>query len=417
MGFLQTLDKPSSDRRGSHPAMSGSLESLRELNRLRIVDALRHDGTASRAQIARQTGLSPSTVSTVITELQRAGLVVESTLAPAGRQGRPAAQLTLDPSAGAAVGIDFDHDKIRVAVSDLARTVLAEASVRLDVDHDAHMALEHASELVAQVLDEAGVDRERVLGAGMALPGPVDHARGALHSSPILSGWTNVDVAAELERRIDVPVHLDNDANLGALAEVTLGAGRNVRSAAYIQMSSGIGAGLIVDGRPYHGHRGIAGEIGHVLVEDQGQICRCGNRGCLETLASGPALVALLGPSHGDGLTVERIIAMARDGDPGARRAIADAGRAVGQVVAGLCNLFNPEMVVVGGDLSTAGELLLDPLRESIDRYALPTATEQLEVVAGELGERANLLGALALAIAQSGEAVAARIAGTVSAA
>jgi predicted NBD/HSP70 family sugar kinase len=391
--------------------MSGSLESLRELNRLRIVDALRHDGTASRAQIARQTGLSPSTVSTVIGELQRAGLVVESTLAPAGRQGRPAAQLTLDPSAGAAVGIDFDHDKIRVAVSDLGRTVLAEASVRTDVDHDAPRALEHASELVAQVLEEAGVDRERVLGAGMALPGPVDHARGALHTSPILSGWANVDVAAELEKRIDVPVHLDNDANLGALAEVTLGAGRNVRSAAYVQMSSGIGAGLIVEGRPYHGHRGIAGEIGHVLVEPQGQICRCGNRGCLETLASGPALVALLGPSHGDGLTVEGIIEMARNGDPGARRVIADAGRAVGQVVAGLCNLFNPEMVVIGGDLSTAGELLLDPLRESIDRYALPTATERLEVVGGELGERANLLGALALAIAQSGEAVAARIA------
>ena len=139
----------------------------------------------------------------------------------------------------------------------------------------------------------------------MALPGPVDHARGALHTSPILSGWANVDAAAELEKRIDVPVHLDNDANLGALAEVTLGAGRNVRSAAYIQMSSGIGAGMIVDGRPYHGHRGIAGEIGHVLVDEQGQICRCGNRGCLETLASGPALVALLRPSHGDGLTVE----------------------------------------------------------------------------------------------------------------
>jgi predicted NBD/HSP70 family sugar kinase len=225
-----------------------------------------------------------------------------------------------------------------------------------------------------------------------------------------------VDAASELQRRIGFPVHLDNDANLGALAEVTLGAGRSVRSAAYIQMSSGIGAGLIVDGRPYHGHRGTAGEIGHVLVDEHGLICRCGNRGCLETLASGPAMVSLLRPSHGE-LSVERMIEMARDGDPGGRRVIADAGRAVGQVVAGLCNLFNPEMVVVGGDLSAAGELLLDPLRASIDRYALPAATEKLEVVAGELGERANLLGALALAIAQSGEAVAARIAGTVSAA
>ena len=237
----------------------------------------------------------------------------------------------------------------------------------------------------------------------MALPGPVDHARGALHPSPILSGWANVDAAAELESGSASPCTSTTTPTSARSPRSRSEPGATFARAAYMQMSSGIGAGLIVDGRPYHGHRGIAGEIGHVLVDEQGQICRCGNRGCLETLASGPALVALLRPSHGDGLTVERIIAMARDGDPGARRAIADAGRAVGQVVAGLCNLFNPEMVVVGGDLSTAGELLLDPLRESIDRYALPAATEQLEVVAGELGERANLLGALALAIAQSG--------------
>jgi predicted NBD/HSP70 family sugar kinase len=395
--------------------VSGSLESLRELNRLRIVDALRHEGTASRADIARQTGLSRSTVSTLVAELQSSGLIVERTLTPGGRQGRPAVQLALDPSAGAAMGIDFDHDKIRVAVSDLARTVLAEDSAALDVDHDASNAMEHASDLVAGVLSDAGLERERVIGTGMALAGPVDHDRGALHPSPILSGWAGVDAAAEMERRIGIPVHLDNDANLGALAEVTLGAGRNARNAAYIQISSGIGAGLIVDGRPYHGHRGTAGEIGHMLVDEQGAICRCGNRGCLETLASGPALLALLRPSHGDGLTVQGVIALAQDGDPGARRVIADAGRAVGRVVAGLCNLFNPEMVVVGGDLSTAGELLLGPLRESIDRYALPAATDDLEVVAGELGERANVLGALALAIAQSEQAVAARIAGTVT--
>ena len=381
------------------------------------MDALRDDGTASRADIARRTGLSRSTVSTLIAELQDRGLVVEREFLPDGRQGRPGIQLALAPSAGAAVGIDFDHDRILVAVSDLARTVLAEESVRLDVDHDAANAIEQAGELVTQVLEEAGVDRERVLGAGMALAGPVDHDRGALHPSPILSGWADVDAAADVERQIGIPVHLDNDANMGALAEVTLGAGRNARTAAYVQMSSGIGAGLIVDGLPYHGHRGTAGEIGHMLVDPNGPICRCGNRGCLETVASGPALVELLRPSHGDDLTVEGMLALAHDGDPGARRAIADAGRAVGRVVAGLCNLFNPEMVVIGGDLGTAGELLIDPLSESVHRYALPAATDQLEVVAGELGERANVLGALALAIAQSGQAIAARIAAPAAAA
>ena len=263
------------------------------------------------------------------------------------------------------------------------------------------------------------MDSERVLGAGMALPGPVDHARGALHPSPILAGWASLDAAAELERVASASRCTSTTTPTSARwRRSRSGAGRNVSSAAYVQLSSGIGAGLIVDGRPYHGHRGTAGEIGHVLVDEQGQICRCGNRGCLETLASGPALVALLRAEprrRADRREHHR--AWPATATPAARRAIADAGRAVGRWWPALCNLFNPEMVVVGGDLGTAGELLLDPLRESIERYALPAATEDLEVVAGELGERANLLGALALAIAQSGEAVAARIAGTVSAA
>lgn len=398
----------------------GSLESLRELNKLRIIDALRRERHASRAELARRTGLSRSTVSTLVADLVRRGLVAEQPDgAPPARRGgaarspgRPPALLALDPSAGAAVGVDFDHDKVRAAVSDLSRAVLAEATAPADVDHDAHGALDTAAELVQEVLGQAGVERDRVLGAGMGLAGPVDHQRGALHASAILPGWSGLDAAGELERRIGMEVHLDNDANLGALAEVTQGAGRAARDAAYIQLSSGIGAGIIVDGLPYRGRYGTAGEIGHVLVDESGPLCRCGNRGCLETLASGPALVELLRAGRGERLTVRGMIELARDSDAGCRRVIGDAGRVVGRAVATLCNLFNPEMVVVGGDLSEAGELLLEPLRESIDRYALPAATRDLEVVAGELGERATLLGAVALVIAQSDHPLAAHAAG-----
>jgi predicted NBD/HSP70 family sugar kinase len=156
----------------------------------------------------------------------------------------------------------------------------------------------------------------------------------------------------------------------------------------------------------------VAGEIGHVTVDEQGPLCRCGNRGCLETLASAPAIVRLVSETR-EVTGVEELVALAEAGDLGCRRAIADAARVVGRVVGNLCNLFNPEMVVVGGDLSAAGELLLGPLREAVVRTALPAATEGLDVVAGELGERANVLGALALAIANSEQAVAARIAAT----
>jgi predicted NBD/HSP70 family sugar kinase len=397
---------------------AGSLSSLREFNRLRIVDFLRTNGTASRAELARRTGLSRSTVSTLVADLQRRGLVVEKVgeFAGEGQPGRPAALLELEPSAAAAVGVDFDHDKVRVAVSDLSRSVLAEASAPHDVDHDSAGALDLAAQLVQQVLDEAKVAPDRLLGVGIALAGPIDHDKRALHPSAVLPGWAEVDAAGELERRLDAPAYVDNDANLGALAEVTLGAGRNARFAAYVSISSGIGAGIIVDGRPYRGHRGTAGEVGHVVVDPQGPICRCGNRGCLETLASGPALLRLVQASRTEPMTVKGMIDLARDGDAGCRRAIADAGSAVGGVVAGLVNLFSPEMVVVGGDLGEAGDLLLDSLREAVRRDALPAAASELKVVAGELGERANLLGALALVLMQSEHEVAARIAGSAAA-
>ena len=397
---------------------TGSLRSLRELNRLRLVDFLRTNGTASRAELARRTGLSRSTVSTLVSDLQRRGLVVERSgqFAGEGQPGRPAVLLALDPSAGAAIGVDFDHDRIRVAVSDLSRIVLAEATAPCDVDNDAEGALDTAAGLGLRLLEEAGIDQERVLGTGVALAGPVDHKRGALHESAVLPGWKEVDAAAELEERLGTSVYVDNDANLGALAEVTLGAGRNARFAAYVQIGSGVGAGMVVDGRPYRGARGTAGEIGHVVVDAQGLVCRCGNRGCLETVASTQALLALMRASRGEEMTVPEMIDAAEAGDAGCRRAISDAGQAVGRALAGLINLFGPEMVVVGGDLGEAGELLLDPLREAVARDALPAAGDGLEIVAGELGERANLLGALSLVLMQSEHEVAARVAGSAAA-
>ena len=393
---------------------TGSLESLRELNRLRVVEALRERGTASRAEIARVTGLSRSTVSSLVSDLQAHGLIVEHSDpdAPAGMvTGRPPTLLSLDRSAGAVVGIDFGHDRIHAAVSDLSRTVLAEAVRAGDVDHDAEGSLDTAAALVDELLDETGLEASDVIGVGMALSGPIDHDRGVVRPTAILPGWEGLAVAAEMSRRLgDLPVHLDNDANLGALAEVTLGAARDARNAVYVMVSSGIGAGLIVDGRPYRGGRGMAGEVGHVLVDESGPICRCGNRGCLETYVSGPAICDLLRRSRGEELDLAEVIRLAHAGDAGCQRAIADAGRVLGRVVAAVCNVFNPDTVVVGGDLGEAGDVLLDPMREAVNRYAIAPAAEDARIVAGVLGERAQVLGALALALLQS-EHLAARLA------
>jgi predicted NBD/HSP70 family sugar kinase len=386
----------------------GSLASLRRLNRRRVINALRQHGKISRAEIARRTGLSRSTVSSLVAELQADRLVVEREEPGAahGEQGgRPPILLAFDASAGAALGIDFGHSHVRVAVSDLSSTILAERAEPLDTDHDAQEGLDVAIELIDEALAEAGVDRSRVIGAGLGLPGPIDQADGVIGSSAILPGWVGVAAAEEMRGRLDVPVVVDNDANLGALAELTHGAGRGATDLIYLKVSSGIGAGLILGGRLYRGWGGMAGELGHVLVDPEGAVCRCGNRGCLETAASTGALLEMLRRSHGE-LTVSEMLALARDGDLGCRRVIADAGRVVGSAAAFMFNVLNPQRLVVGGDLAAAGDLLLDGVRSSVRLAALPAAADAARIVAGVLGDRAQVLGALALAVGEADAAL-----------
>jgi predicted NBD/HSP70 family sugar kinase/biotin operon repressor len=383
---------------------AGSLGSLRERNRRQLLDALRQRGSASRADLARLTGLSRSTVSTLVADLQASGLVVEREHEQRpSQQGRPPTLLTLDRSAGLILGIDFGHEQVHVAIADLSRTILAERVQSLDVDHAAHEALAAAVTLTGEAVAAAGLEAGRILCAGVGLSGPINRSTGMVHAGKILPGWDGIRPVAELSQRLDLPVHLDNDANLGALAEVALGAGVGARDAVYLMVSGGIGAGLILAGEIYRGTGGTAGELGHVLVDEGGPICRCGNRGCLETFAGGPAIVELLRPSHGAGLTLERVIALAGEGDSGARRAIADAGRVLGRSVAAIVNAFNPELIIVGGSVGAAGDVLLDPLREAVHRYAIPSAANDVRIARGVLGDRAEVLGALELAARQSG--------------
>ena len=275
---------------------SGSLASLREGNRRLVIEALRERGVASRAELARATDLSRSTISTIVGDLIEAGLAAERDGQPDGEAhaGRPGVMVALDPSAGLALAIDFGHRHLRVAVSDLSHTVLAERWRELDVDQSASEGLSEAANFVDEVLAEAGVERGRVIGAVMGLPAPINRMTGTVWDSSILPGWAGVDAAAEASSRLKLPVVVENDANLGALAELTWGAAKGRSEVAYIKVASGVGGGLIAGGRLSHGVGGTAGEIGHTVVAENGPVCRCGNRGCLETLASARAVTNLL---------------------------------------------------------------------------------------------------------------------------
>jgi predicted NBD/HSP70 family sugar kinase len=336
-------------------------------------------------------------VSVVVAEFLDEGLIRESGASDAaGKVGRPGALLTLDPASGAAVGIDVDHDCLRVIVTDRTNRVLAEDERSLEIDHDASAAMSLATDVVRALIARANVDAATVLGIGMGLAGPIDLVSGRANPSSISPSWVGLDVAREMSSRLGYPVLLDNDANLGALAELTFGAARGVSEAAYVWVDTGVGAALIVHGQPYRGALGTAGEIGHSTIDENGPVCRCGNRGCLERFVGAPALLSSLQGSHG-GLTVEDMLHLAAAGDVGCGRVIADAGRLLGVQIGNLCNLLNPQRVIIGGSLSGAGELLLDPIRSSLARSALPAAAATAEVVVGELGNRATVLGASTL--------------------
>jgi predicted NBD/HSP70 family sugar kinase len=381
----------------------GTLRWLRGRNRQRVMEIVRMHGRVSQADIARATGLSRTTVSTLIAELKESGLVVDLETTPRqARGGRPGVELALRDPSQVVAGFDFGHSHVGVAMADLGHTVLAESRSELDVNRNAVEALDSAARMFQELLTRTGVDRKNVLGAGIGIPGPVDRGRGTAGSATILPDWVGLRIASEMELRLGIPVQIENDANLGALAELTWGAGRDCSNFAYVKAATGIGAGIVIDGRLLRGATGTAGEIGHTTLDEGGPLCYCGNRGCLETVASGPAIVELVGQMNGELLSLSQIVQLAAAGDVRCRRAVADAGREIGVAVAGLCNLINPERVIIGGLLSRAGEVLLRPLRESIQRHAVQAAAEIVDVRTAVFVERAELLGSVALALLDS---------------
>jgi predicted NBD/HSP70 family sugar kinase len=303
---------------------------------------------------------------------------------------------------GRVAGVDIGHRHVRVAVSDRSAKIVAEVETQTDADPHGNVTLDVAGELVRRAAAEAGVPTDEVLMVGLCVPGPIDR-RSARVDQAVLPGWHELAPADELARRTGLPVVVDNDANLGAMAEHQHGAGRGATDLLYVKLASGVGAGLVLGGRLHRGSTGLAGEIGHVLAREGGDVCRCGSRGCLETEVSTRRLLALLRPVYGEQLDLPGLLALDADGETGVRRVLTDAGHTVGRVLAGVCTVLNPARVVVGGSLG-ASPTLVAAIRDGVDRYAHPEVAASCDVVSGKFGARAELMGALALAVARAGE-------------
>ncbi|TCO44124.1 putative NBD/HSP70 family sugar kinase [Kribbella antiqua] len=396
---------------------TGSLRALRRTNSERLLSALMEHGALHRAELARICGVSRTTVSTIVADLVMGGVVMEvvgDQVAEAGIDasevdGRARGFLQANPAAGAAAGLDFTLERVWGHVTDLSGTTLASDGATVARDTPWQERLTTGLALLDELLSKAALDRDALVGVAIGVPGPIDLQSGVVGPSLPGQAWAGVNVSAEFGRHLAVPVLVGNNTRLEAVAEFTWGAGKGARDVLYLGLSTGIGSGLLVDGNLHHGGaRGGGGEVGHISADPAGAPCPCGNRGCLVQYASLNAVLKAL--SFGD---IDELLAAAEAGDDDTVRVLREAGEHTGRVLANICNLLNPERIIVGGELARAGDLVLEPIRATLRRSAM-ALTRDADVVAAELdlGARAGASGAAALVLRQTDQLVAALLAG-----
>lgn len=371
----------------------------RHRSRELLLEVIRREGGITRAELCRITGLSRSAVADSVQDLLTERLVVEDVLEPGGKgagRGRPSALLVVAPPRGVVLGIDFGHTHVSVAVATTEGRVLADQQSDVNVDAQSSAALDVAAGAAHRLLSQLSMSISDVRAITAGIPAPLDLRTKRIKSSSIMTSWAQLEPERELGGRLGSQVCVVNDADLGAGAEVRFGAAKGCRDVVYVKAGEGIGASLILNGAPYQGSQGIAGEIGHTNVTSQEGWCRCGNRGCLETVVSS-ALVEERLRAVGLADVPDPDFPLARCAeDPAVARFVTATGRILGRVLADICNCLNPAMIVLGGVLGTAGQPLVDGVRESINLYAQPANAAVVDVRTAQLGLRAELMGAVA---------------------
>lgn len=364
-----------------------------------VLQLIRSGAASTRTEVGRLTGLSRSAVTTRLDQLTGRGLVVERSFAPSTGGRRPS-RLELNPDGGVVLIASLGATRARLAVCDLTGTVVLDSRSDLVVGEGPEVVVPALLDRFDELLGTCGRDRAEVLGLGVSVPGTVEFAAGRIVRPPIMPAWDEVVLAPLVRTRFPVPVLVDNDVNVMALGEHFAAHRGQAEDLLFVKASTGIGAGIIAGGRLQRGALGAAGDLGHIRVHDgSGVRCHCGREGCLEALAGGSALIARL---RAAGLPVSRlldVVEQARAGQPEAVRAVREAGRRIGEVLAGAVNLLNPAVMVLGGDLARAEEHLLPGIREVVYQRSNALATRQLRIVASALGGRASVLGSAVMVL------------------
>lgn len=397
------------------------LRGVRLANRTLVLNCIRAQGPLARVAIARRTGLSRTTVSSIVDALLKEGLVREgSTVSAAPSGGRRATLVHFNEAAGRILGADLGRSHLTLLATDLAANIIARRSSSFDCSLGPDVCLPLLVREVRDFVASSDIEWDSVVGLGLGIPGPLDADQRMLVAPPRMPGWSGVDILRFLRQELKIPVYLGNDANMGARGESRYGAGRGLLDFAYVKVGTGIGCGLVIAGEVYRGSHGSAGEVGHVTIDEDGPLCDCGNRGCLETLASAPQIVEdalhgfslrrMLGPDApaftGSRVLMERqnvdvadVVLAAQNGDAACRAAIERAGELIGVALASLINLFSPAVILLDGSVARANELVLDPIRRALAARSLPAASEGVRIIRSELGDNAIALGGVAMVI------------------
>ncbi|MBK9304395.1 MAG: ROK family protein [bacterium] len=363
--------------------------------------------SVSRADIARLAGLSRSTVSEIVSEILPMGIVAEGGEGPS-QGGRRPIVLEFRDDACAILGVEMGAAHVTAVLTDLRGRVLAHATREHPVRNDPHGTRRLIEALCHECLASPAAAERPLVGIGVAVPCPLDPSHPDRLSEIVIPAWGGRLGLEDLSRRLAAPLMVDNDANLGALAEHWWGVGRGVDDLAYIKVATGIGSGHVIGGEIYRGATGTAGEIGHISIDPKGKRCICGLQGCLVTLAGSQALVERareLGAEYpgsslaGPEISVRDIENAALAGDPLALRVATEATEHLGRAVASMMNLMNPSLVIVGGDLALLGDLLLGPLREHVRNRTLVSSLAAAEIRTSELGPLSVAIGAATLVL------------------
>ncbi|MBN1178091.1 MAG: ROK family transcriptional regulator [Anaerolineae bacterium] len=397
--------------------LSGSsTATVKTQNLTAILFALLQNERPSRVQMAHLTGLSATTITNLVAGLIEQGVVVESGAVETEsrhRVGRPPTALQLVPEARYAIGVHIGVGRIHAAVANLYAAPVHSISWNHPLDQPADAVLDEVAQLVERVIEQSGVARERIVGVGVGASGLVDPHTGVNVFAPNL-GWHDVPIERLLRHSTHLPVTVDNNVRAMTLSEAFFGAGRDVRTMALVYARIGVGAGFVVDGQVYRGSGAGAGEIGHMtIIPEGGAACRCGNTGCLETLISEPVVVDIAHhlaeqePNgtlaacmrEAGGTPIECIFAAARQGDATVQTLLESRARYLGIALANLVNVFNPELILLGGFLSQGLDLLLPAVESTMRQRTFANLGDLVQIKPASFGPQAGIIGAATLAL------------------